>query len=51
MAIKRSDRFQVDTCGLNGDTFHVHRNFGKNIVCKVTVCVVGIESINHPATT
>jgi hypothetical protein len=50
MAIKRSDTFQVDTCGLNGDTFHVHGNFGKNTGWKVTVCVVSIESISRPAT-
>jgi hypothetical protein len=49
-AIKRSDTFQVDACGLNGDTFHVHGNFGKNTGWKVTVCVVGIESISRPAT-
>jgi hypothetical protein len=50
MAIKRSDTFQVDACGLNRDTFYVHRNFGKNASWKVTVCVVSTESISHPAT-
>jgi hypothetical protein len=28
MAIKWSDTFQVNARGLNGDTFHVHGNFG-----------------------
>ncbi len=50
MAIKRSDTFQVDARGLNRDTFHVHGNFGKSASCKVSVCVVGIESISCPAT-
>ncbi len=50
MAINRCDTFQVDARGLNGDTIHVHGNFGKNAGWKVTVCVVGIESISRPAT-
>ncbi len=50
MAIKRSDTFQVDARGLNGDTFHVHGNIGKNAGWKVTVCVVGIDSISRPGT-
>ncbi len=50
MAIKRSDTFQVNTRGLNRDTFDVHGNFGKSTSWKVTVCVVGIESISCPAT-
>jgi hypothetical protein len=37
-----------DTRRLNGDTFHVHGNFGKNAGWKVAACVVGIESISHP---
>ncbi len=49
-AIKRSDTFQVDARGLNGDTFHIQGNLGKNTGWKVTVCVVGIESISCPAT-
>ncbi len=35
---------------MNGDTFHVHGNFGKNTGWKVTVCVVSIESISRPVT-
>ncbi len=50
MAIKRSDTFQVDTHGLNRGNFHVHGNFGEKTGWKVTVCVVGIESICCPAT-
>ncbi len=50
MAIKRSDTFQVDAHGLNKGTFHVHGNFRKKTGWKVTVCVVGIESISCPAT-
>jgi hypothetical protein len=50
MAIKRSDTFQVNACGLNGGSFHVHSNFGIITGWKVTVCVVGIESISCPAT-
>jgi hypothetical protein len=50
MAIKRSDTFQVNVHGLNGGSFHVHGNFGIKTGWKVTVCVVGIESISRPAT-
>ncbi len=50
MDIKRDDTFQVNTHGLNGDTFHVHGNFGKRAGWKVRVCVVGIENISRPAT-
>jgi hypothetical protein len=50
MAIKRSDTFQVNTHGLNGDAFHVYGNFGKSAGWKVTACVVGIKSISRPAT-
>ncbi len=49
-AIKRNDTFQVNARGLNGDTFHVHENFGKIAGWKATVCVVSIESISCPAT-
>jgi hypothetical protein len=50
MAIKRSDTFQVNARGLNGGSFHVHGNFGIKTSWKVTVCVVGIDSISRPAT-
>jgi hypothetical protein len=50
MAIKRSDTFQVDARGLNGGSFHVHGNFGIKTGWKVTVCVVGMDSISCPAT-
>jgi hypothetical protein len=52
MAVKSSDTFQVDACGMNGDTFHLHGNFdfGKNAGWKVTMCVLGIASISCPAT-
>jgi hypothetical protein len=49
VAIKRSDAFQVDVSGLNGDIFHIHGTFGMNAGWKVTVCAVGIESNGHPA--
>jgi hypothetical protein len=50
IAIKRSDTFQVDARGLNRGSFHVHGNFGIKTGWKVTVCVVGINSISCPAT-
>ncbi len=50
VAIKRSDTFQVGARGLNGGSFHVHGNFGIKTGWKVTVCVVGIDSISRPTT-
>jgi hypothetical protein len=50
VVIKRRDTIQVDAHGLNEGSFHVHGNFAIKTGWKVTVCVVGIKNISHPAT-
>ena len=50
IAFKRSNSFQVDVCGLVGDTFHVHANQKRNVGWSVSVCQKHIDGLNHPTT-
>jgi hypothetical protein len=50
MAIKKSETFQVNVHGLNGETFHVHGSYAQNWGWKVTTCKVSTGCTSGPTT-